>query len=131
MMFHSFENQAERRAYGGSAFMELQYCKIQNGTPEKKIASVNSVLHWQDNSLYVYIDDIEEFLQDYGPIFINGLYKNIQHGEIDMYGINFYTSSQIIEAINAIESRNPPESSMLINWLKNASQYNGIYILGI
>jgi hypothetical protein len=131
IMFHSFENQAERRAYGGSAFIEFQYCKVKNGTPEKKIVSVNSVRHWQDDSLYVYIDDIENFLHYYGPFFINGLYNNMQHGEIDMYGINYYTPSQVIESIYAIESIKPPEYSMVLNWLKNASKYNGIYILGI
>lgn len=130
-MFHKFANQGERRSYGGSGFLELQYCKMENGTSEKKIVSVNSIHHWQDDSLYVFADDIEQFLQDYIDIFADGLYNNMQHGKVDVYGINYYTSSQINEYIRKIESNKPFEYSVLLNWLSRAPEYNGINILGI
>ena len=28
MLFHVFNSQEERRAYGGSAFIEIQFCKL-------------------------------------------------------------------------------------------------------
>lgn len=130
-MFHTFANKEKRIAYRGSAFLELQYCKLKNGTPEKTIVSVSSMRHWQNDSLYVYMDDIGIFLQYYGAIFAGGLYNNMQHGKVDMYGINYYTTSQIDEYIRIIESSKPLEYSILLNWLNKASEYNGVYILGI
>ena len=37
MIFHSFKNQNERRTFGGSAFIEIQYCTQKSGTELKKI----------------------------------------------------------------------------------------------
>ncbi|NMP37231.1 MAG: hypothetical protein GX051_03780 [Clostridiales bacterium] len=130
-MFHSFKNQEERRAFGGSAFIELQYCKMNIGAPEKKIISVNSLNHWQDDSLYVFIDDIDDFYNNYSSIFTDGLYNNMQHGEIDVFAVNYYTPLQITEIIKNIESTHPADYSVLLNWLKCSIAYNGVYILGI
>jgi len=32
-MFHIFDSQEKRRKYGGSAFMEIQFCRLPEGTP--------------------------------------------------------------------------------------------------
>lgn len=130
-MFHSFENQAERQAYGGSAFLELQYCKMENGTAEKKLVSVRSLRHWQDDSLYLHADDLAAFLQSYRSVFSNGLYGNMAHGEIDAYGINYYSPAQVTGIMRTIEALRPIGYRTLFDWLRNASQYNGIYILGL
>lgn len=60
-MFHHFIDQEERIAYGGSAFLELQYCQMKFGTSIKKIVAVRSISHWQTDSLYVYLDDLDDF----------------------------------------------------------------------
>ncbi len=116
-MFHLFENQEKRKLYGGCAFMELQYCKANDGTTDKRIVCADSISHWKDDSLYIFEDDIEKFMK--------------QQGEIDEYGINYYTPLQVLEVINDIESSKPIEYSKLLDWLKKAAEYNGIYILGI
>ena len=36
-MFHSFKTQEERRACGGSAFIEIQFCDIPLKTPAKNL----------------------------------------------------------------------------------------------
>ena len=35
MLFHTFSSQEERRKYGGSAFIEIQYCKLPIRTRKK------------------------------------------------------------------------------------------------
>lgn len=130
-MFHLFENHEERKLYGGCAFMELQYCKANDGTTDKRIVCADSISHWKDDSLYIFEDDIEKFMKNYSSVFINGLHNNMQQGEIDEYGINYYTPLQVLEVINDIESSKPIEYSKLLDWLKKAAEYNGIYILGI
>lgn len=37
MIFHSFKNQNARRTFGGSAFIEIQYCTQKSGTELKKL----------------------------------------------------------------------------------------------
>jgi len=130
-MFHVFNNQNERREYGGSAFIELQYCKMKTGTPEKTIVSVDSINHWQDDSLYIHMDDIDDFLKNYSGIFENGLYNNLKRGKIDPFGINYYTPEQVLEILSAVEAEKPVDHALLTDWLKKASLYNGVYILGI
>lgn len=36
-MFHTFNDTEERRQFGSSAFIELQYCKLKANTKLKKI----------------------------------------------------------------------------------------------
>lgn len=100
-MFHKFANQGERRSYGGSGFLELQYCKMENGTSEKKIVSVNSIHHWQDDSLYVFADDIEQFLQDYIDIFATRLLKFY----LLQFSCNAVANSHYIQARSALRQR--------------------------
>lgn len=130
-MFHTFKNREDRRAFGGSAFIEILYCKLKPNTRIKKIVSINAIDYWQDDSLYVYVDDIEEFFSNYKDIFNNGVYNNLKKGEIDMYGINYYSSQQLNEIIDKIEKQKPLDYSVLLEWLKQGINYNGFYILGI
>lgn len=93
MIFHSFKNQNARRTFGGSAFIEIQYCTQKSGTELKKI--VNTSRHWIDNSLYIYFDDIDSFFANYKKIFYGGTYQNLHSGEVDIFGINYYSSEQL------------------------------------
>lgn len=60
-MFHRFANQDERRKYGGSDFVEIQFCRMPVGTNIEKITAVDSIENWMDDSLYV--DDYETFYE--------------------------------------------------------------------
>lgn len=130
-MFHTFKNKEDRRAFGGSAFIEIQYCKLKPNTRIKKIVSVNAIDCWQNDSLYVYVNDIDEFFSNYKDIFNNGVYNNLKKGEIDIFGINYYSSQQLTEIIDKIEKQKPLDYSVILKWLKQGINYNGFYILGM
>ncbi len=129
MIFHSFKNQNERRTFGGSAFIEIQYCTQKSGTELKKI--VNTSRHWIDNSLYIYFDDIDSFFANYKKIFYEGTYQNLHSGEVDIFGINYYSSEQLKNILLKIEEQKPLDYMVIVEWLKNGENFNGFYILGI
>lgn len=128
MLFHKFSPQDERRAFGGSAFIELQFCKLPFTTPINKIVAVDSIEHWKNDSLYV--NDENLFYEIYSHIFINGIY-NMQTGVVDIYGINYYNLSLTKTIIERVISGKPTECEELIMWLREAKLHNGFYILGI
>lgn len=130
-MFHRFINQQARRAFGGSDFLELQYCRIPHGAPDEEIVAVDSIVCWEDDSLYVHGDDMNAFYESYCDIFTGGLYNNLSRGVPDFYGINYYSKAQVSAIMQKLETEKPPEYEPLLEWLEKASQYNGIYILGV
>ena len=131
MLFHSFNNQDERRAFGGSDFLELQFCKLKKGTNIKSIVSTRNIIDWCNDSLYVYGDDTEVFYKYYKDVFKNGVYNNLKSGDIDFFGINYYSTDQVNEMIKIIEEKKPEEYTVLLLWLNKAKEFNGVYILGV
>lgn len=131
MLFRSFSSQEERRKYGGSYFIELQYCKLAQGTAIETIVSVSAIEHWKNDSLYVYGDDDNAFISDYGKIFTNGVYNNRKSGMVDMYGINYYSQKYTHPIIERVKEIKPLDYQVLLNWLEKGTEYNGFYILGL
>ena len=129
MSFHRFANQDERRAFGGSDCMEMQYCLLLKGTPISEITAVDGIKHWQDDSLYIY--DENEFYQHYGTIFTDGFYANGKRGVLDVCGINYYPPEMVESIIERIKSAKPDGYEILLTWLEQNKHHNGIYILGI
>lgn len=130
-MFHTFNTQEERRKSGGSAFVEIQFCKMKSKTTIQNLVAVSSVNHWQDDSLYIYLDDIEIFVKEYGDIFDCGIYNNLKSGLVDIYGINYYKPDTVETIISKILRNKKTDYEILIEWLNKAKSYNGFYILGI
>lgn len=130
-MFLTFENQDERRKYGGSAFIELQYCRLAPKTDIKNIVSIDTVKNWNDDSLYIYIDDDNDFVRRYGEIFTGGTYNNLKTGYMDICGINYYSPQLLAEIIKVVKKETPTDYEILLPWLKEAEKYNGVYILGL
>ena len=58
MLFLVFNSQEERREYGGSAFIEMQFCRLPAGTKIKDIVAVRSINNWQNDSLYINDEDV-------------------------------------------------------------------------
>ena len=129
MLFHVFSSQEERRNFGGSAFIEIQFCKMPYGTESKKLVAVNSINHWQNDSLY--IDDENTFYQEYSNIFNCGIYSNLKSGTVDIFGINYYAPSLVDSIIATLQKDKPSDYQRLIGWLNKAKEYNGFYVLGI
>lgn len=119
-MFHIFSSQEERRNFGGSAFIEMQFCDLPIGTRENKLVTVSSITHWKNDSVYIYVEDIEVFYQEYNPIF-----------DCDIYGINYYAPSTIDTLITKLNTNRPSNYEQLVAWLNEAKHHNGFYILGI
>lgn len=129
MLFHVFTSQEERRTFGGSAFIEVQFCKMPYKTKTKKIVAVNSIKNWQNDSLY--INDEDTFYQEYSNIFTCGIYNNLKSGIVDIFGINYYEPSLVDSIITKLHKNKPIDYMILVEWLTKAKEYNGFYILGI
>ena len=114
-MFHSFKTQEERRACGGSAFIEIQFCDIPLKTPAKNMAA----------------GDIDAFYQEYSRIFDCGTYNNMKTGVFDLYGINYYAPALIDPISEKLNKEKPEEYEALAAWLSQAKAHNGFYIFGI
>ena len=129
MLFHTFEDQQQRRAYGGSAFVEIQFCRLPSGTPIEKIVAVDSIKDFEDGSLYV--DDENEFCRTYGDILDCGIYNNLKSGAVDPYGINYYTPEAVDLIVERLEAKKPEGYEAFLEWLEKAKACNGFYVLGI
>lgn len=130
MLFHSFKSQEERRKFGGSNFIEIQYCRLEQGSKIEKIVSVDMIEHWKNNSLYICGDDMGAFYSYYGEIITGGIYNNGKSGPVDPFGINFFSSEQAARIISRIKDEKPLDYQILLDWLKGIDQFIGFYILG-
>ena len=131
MLFHSFQSQAERREFGGSDFIEIQYCRLPEGTSLREIVSIDAIKHWKDDSLYISGDDMDLFYQSYGDIITGGVYNNGDRGPMDLFGINFYSREQTNEIIERLAEEKPPGYQILCRCLQADEQSLGFYVLGV
>ncbi len=85
-------------------------------------------------SLFVDVisdDFMDEFLENYGYIFRNGLHPD-KSRSLDLFGINFYSLQDVEIIIHEIEKRKPKDYKKILDWLQIAKEYyKGFYILGI
>lgn len=122
-MFMTIENQETRRKKYGSAFLELAYCKLDNKATVNKKLKIKNLPNWQNDSLYVYVDDLDSFYSNYNKVF--GL--NYE----ELFGVTYYSKEKVIKIIERLNSEKQTEFQILVNWLNFAMSYNGFYILGI
>ncbi|MEG0913979.1 MAG: hypothetical protein RSG53_10290 [Oscillospiraceae bacterium] len=128
-MLHIFHTEEERRSCGGSAFMEIQFCKLPAETKIKDLVAVDSIKNWQSDSLY--INEENAFYYGYSDILNCGIYNNLKSGVVDIYGINYYAPTFTDSIIKRLNEEKPVEYEILVEWLNKAKRYNGFYILGI
>ena len=129
-MFYSFVSQTERRKFGGSDFLEIQFCRIPPKTKVEIVTAVDSINYWRDDSLYICGDDVNAFLKEYDCIFDCGIYNNSDTGIVDPFGINYYSPDLIDTIITKLLKIKPTDYEKLVEWLNTAKKYNGFYILG-
>lgn len=131
-MFHEFATKEERKTFGNTtAFIELQYCKMSKNSKIKKILSIRHLKNWKDDSLYIYVDDIDLFVENYSKILNDGTYNNQETGLFDIYGYNYYNESQVKEIIDKIIEDKPIDYEKFLKWLEDAQTHNGFYLIGI
>ena len=126
-MFLKFESQDERQKYGGTCFIEIQFCTLPAFTPLKII--LNKHEFWRDDSLYVYGDS--PIYSEYKNVFGNGIHRSMSEGLFDYYGITYYKAEQIDDIMSRACKLKPEGYRVLTDWLEEAKKYNGFYILGI
>ena len=128
-MFLSFSSQEERRAYGGSDFVEIGFCTLPAGTKPADAVRLENIHSWQDSSLYVADD--HAFYEEYCAVFTGGYYANGKTGTMDLTGINYYPAAMLEGIIAKIRALAPMDSATLCAWLERAREYNGFYIFGL
>ncbi len=128
-MFLKFKSQKERKKYGGSCFIELQICRLSPGTRIEDI--LDEISFWQDDSLYVDDDKQALFYEKYKDIFGSGIYTDLSEGFFDTWGVTYYPPDRIKVIAGYLTEHKPEGFEILSEWLKEAEQYNGFYILGV
>ncbi len=130
-MFLKFEKKEDRQAYGGTAFVELQYCKLPVDASNKEIVAVDAIKNWDATSLYIYSDEMNAFYSEYKDVLGDGLYHNMKEGTVDLYGINYYNVEKTKNILHKLDTLKPKEYAIFLQWLKDNPHDNGFYILGI
>lgn len=130
-LFYTFKNLEERHEFGGTTFIELQCCRLNKDVKLNDIVSLKKIKYGFDDSLFVFVDDIDDFYESYGKIFNNGAYNKNSVGPMDIYGINYYDSVKVKNYIEYIDKEKPKDYQVLLDWLDKALELNGFYILGI
>ncbi len=124
-MFLKFNTAEQRRAYGGSMFVELQYCRLPVGTSGRELVSISAIRFWDTASLYICFDEMDAFCSEYKSILDSGA------NSLDLYGINYYSALKTEAVIKEIEAKKPCEHEVLLKWLRENPYHNGFYILGV
>ncbi|MBR2908864.1 MAG: hypothetical protein IKC11_00740 [Clostridia bacterium] len=115
---------------GNRTAIEIQYCKLPTNTSIKKKVSVSKIKSQLEDSLYVIWENASSFLDIYSDIFTNGIYNNLSTGNIDPFGINYYSNEEVKNIIKRLNELKPKCYLVLLKWLES-NTFNGIYILGI
>lgn len=131
MKFYLFNSQQERRNFGGSCFIEIQFCTMDMGADIKEIVAIHNINNWKNDSLYIHDEDINDFYKEYSNFLDCGIYNNLKSGKIDTYGINYYKADLVETIIAGIKKNKPSDCETFLAWLTKAKEYNGFYILGI
>ena len=101
------------------------------GCEIKEKIAVDAIRHWQNDSLYIYGDDDNEFMSYYGEIFTGGIYNNGKSGVVDLCGINYYSQEQTRRIMERVKKEKPLDHQVLLRWLEKADKHNGFYVLGL
>ena len=129
MLFYKFNNQEERRSFGGSCFIEIAYCNMPLNTDVKEIMKLENIEFRSNNSIYIY--DENKFYDEYSKILNKGFYNNLKQGTVDIYGVNYYTKLETENILNKLKENKPEDYETFLNWLEKESGFNGFYVLGI
>ena len=132
MLFRTFHSQKERREFGGSYFIEIQYCRLPpNAKIEELLSGEHEMELWKNDSLYIYGDDDNVFFSNYEKVFSHGMYGNGKTGVVDLCGINYYSVEETQNILQKLQKEHLPDQEKLMCWLEKVKQYSGFYILGL
>ena len=123
-----FLNYEKIKKYGGSDFIEIQFCDMPHGTSVKEITAIDNIKDNNPDSLYICDDNT--FYHEYSRFFDCGTYNNLKTGPVDIYGINYYAPHLTDLIIEKITKEKTTDYEALTQWLQKSKSHNGFYILG-
>lgn len=124
-----FIENTERKK--GTEYLEFQICRKNIDTNIDDLIDTKKISFWEESSLHVNLEQVEEFINVYGCYFDNGIHADKTKGELDIFGINYYPVDKAKNIIKAISKDRPKNLEKLLTFLKKAENENGFYILGI
>jgi len=131
LLFHVFASEEERRRYGGTAFVEIQYCDMPSRTFAGRLPAARHIQSWKNDSLYVHADDLDTFCREYGSLPGRDSCNGRKCRSIDPYGINYFAAAAVDLLIAWLDKEKPADYEVLAAWLASAKERNGFYILGL
>ena len=81
--------------------------------------SIRHAKYWQNDSLYIRLDNIDLFVEYYG--------KRL----FDINGYYYYNENDVEKIINKIIEEKPKDYDKFLKWLEVSKSYNGFYFVGI
>lgn len=61
----------------------------------KSILSTTRTKYWENDSLYIYVDNIELFVKNYSEILNDGTYDNPETRLFDINGYYYYNENDV------------------------------------
>jgi len=112
-------------------YIEFQICKSNLDEKIESLIKVPNISFNAESSLYLDFVDYEKFLKEYGTYFNNGVHSNLEEGQLDPYGVNYFSLDKTMKIIELISKDKPFEFEKIITFLLDAIDNNGFYVLGI
>lgn len=132
MIIHKFNTQTERQEFGGSAFIEISYCKLKPETKINKILNLTKLPIKSNDSLYIHVNDIDKFVDEYYELFGSCVCTDLnEYSGFDCSGVNYFSSDKLNSIKERILKEKPQNYEIVLDWLNECNKFNGFYILGI
>ncbi len=107
----------------------IEFQLIESNKP-----NFNKIEFSKKSSLFVDVvndEAMDEFLDNYGEIFGNGLHPNGTKS-LDLFSINYYSLNELETIVKKINDNRPKDYETILEWLQMVQRnYKGFYILGV
>ncbi|HHW68852.1 MAG TPA: hypothetical protein GX747_00740, partial [Tenericutes bacterium] len=100
-------------------------------TKLKKKLSIRHAKYWENDSLYIHLDNIDLFVEYYGKILNDCTYDNPEKRLFDISGYHYYNEKDVEKIINKIIEEKLKDYDKFLKWLEVSKSYNGFYFVGI
>ena len=109
----------------------MQICYQPKGTSINQIVAVRDF--WHLDSLYVdgNVPYYNTFYSTYVSIFGPCLHSNLSEGPFDTWCVNYFPPDRINGIRERAMTARPEGYEVLMEWLEEAENHNGFYILGL
>lgn len=124
-----FINNSERKKRKLTECLEFQICRRYETLD--LLISVKNIKKWNQESVYIDFENLEMFVHVYFDYFSECIHSDKTQGDIDIYGINYISTTKTLDAIKIINEKKPKNYEEMLVFLEKANENNGFYILGM